>query len=88
MVVNTVLDRCFKVSRERLYYIARLAGEESASLRSLGLAVGPASAKPRIIRTIAGHLLPGMTLSPGSAMLLYCLIDRAGSNLMLMNNLR
>lgn len=82
LVLNNVIDRCFAVSRGRLYHVARLPDEPHVSLRYLDLTTN----KVTIVRTLVGHVSPTIAVSPEGTSVLYRQVDRQGSNLMLVDN--
>ena len=83
LVVNNVVDRCFALFRERLYYAARQSGEPSPTLYYLDLT----SHKTVTIRHLSEPLSAGFVVSPEGDAILFHQIDRRGSNLMLVNDL-
>ena len=83
LVVNNVANRCFAVSKGRLYYAAKGPAEEHLSLRYLDLAAN----KVTTIRTLAAPLQTGFAVTPEGTTLLYWQVDRRGSDLMLVNGL-
>jgi Tol biopolymer transport system component len=83
MVVNNVLDRCFVLFRNRLYYAARQSGEQFPSLYSLDLL----SNQKVLIRSLHEPLFYGFAISPDGAAMLYREMDRRECNLMLVNDL-
>ena len=84
LVMNNVVDRCFAVSGNRLYYVAQPPDEPHPSLRYMDLASG----KVTIVRTLTGAISATIAVAPESNAVLYRQVDRAGSNLMLVDNFR
>jgi Tol biopolymer transport system component/predicted Ser/Thr protein kinase len=83
LVVSNALDRCFALSRSRLYYAARQSGEPFPTLYYLDLV----SNRTVMIRRLNEPLSAGFVVSPEGDTILFHLIDRRGSNLMLVNDL-
>jgi Tol biopolymer transport system component len=83
LVVNNVVDRCFALSRNRLYYAARQSGEAFPTLYYLDLT----SNKTVTIRHLSEPLSAGFVVSPEGDTILFHQVDRRSSNLMLVNDL-
>ena len=83
LVVNNVLDRCFALFKNKLYYAARQSGEQFPSLYSLDLS----SNQKVLIRSLHEPLFYGFAISPDGAAMLCREMDRRECNLMLVNDL-
>jgi hypothetical protein len=83
LVVNNVLDRCFALFKNKLYYAARRSAEQFPSLYSLDLS----SNQKVLIRSLHEPLFYGFAISPDGAAMLCREMDRRECNLMLVNDL-
>jgi hypothetical protein len=80
---DSVADRCFAVSKQRLYYAA-IPSLGTGLLHYLDLTTNKAG----LLYKFKGRLSPTIVVSPEGDRVLYRQVDREGSNLMLVNDFR
>jgi hypothetical protein len=82
MILESVIQRCFVVTEDGIYYIPKAGQEGVTSIDFHEFATG----KKHKIAAIKHDVFEGMTVSPDRETILFSVVSRSGSNLMVVEN--